>query len=75
MYRDFILEKAPLVLTQVDRDKDSLTYGSCDRNHWHLKIRDFTSAILQQTALTMALLYQVPFGVGGGGTFIFKMRG
>lgn len=61
MYRDFILEKAPLVLTQVDRDKDSVTYGSCDRNHWHLKIRDFTSAILQQTALAMALLYQVPF--------------
>lgn len=61
MYKDFILKKAPLIFTQVDRDKDSVTYGSCDRNHWHLKIRDFTSAILQQSALTMALLYGVNF--------------
>lgn len=61
MYRNFILKKSPLVFTQIDRDRHSLTYGSCDRNHWHLKIRDFTSAILQQSALTLALLYQVKF--------------
>ena len=60
-YADFILQKIPLVLTQVDRDKDSKTFGSCDRNFWHLKIRDFSSAILQQTSLTLALLYKVNF--------------
>jgi hypothetical protein len=60
-YTDFILKNAPRVLTQVDRDADSKTYGSCDRNHWHLKIRDFDSAILQQTGLTLALLYQLDF--------------
>lgn len=57
LYTPFILRSIPKVLTQVDRDKHSKTYGSCDRNFWHLKIRDFSSATLQQTGLTMALLY------------------
>lgn len=61
MYIDFILKKAPVILTQIDRDEHSPTYGSCDRNHWHLKIRDFTSAILQQSGLALALLYAVDF--------------
>lgn len=61
MYTRFILEKAPLILTQIDRDKDSSTYGDCDRNHWHLKTRDFTSAILQQSGLFLALLYDFNF--------------
>lgn len=56
-YIPFILKSIPKVLTQVDRDKHSRTYGCCDRNFWHLKIRDFSSAILQQTGLTMSLLY------------------
>jgi len=61
IYADFILKNAPKVITQIDRDKHSITYGSCDRNHWHLKIRDFTSAILQQSGLTLALLYSINF--------------
>ena len=51
----------PLILTAMDRDVDSKTYGSCDRNYWHLKIRDFSSAILQQTCLTLALAYDLDF--------------
>ena len=61
MYIDYIIKKAPVVISQIDRDRHSVTYGSCDRNHWHLKIRDFTSAILQQSGLTLCLLYQVKF--------------
>lgn len=61
IYINFILKNIPKVITQVDRDEDSPTYGSCDRNFWHLKIRDFSSAILQQTSLTMALLYKLNF--------------
>lgn len=61
MYIRFILEKTPLILTQIDRDKDSPTYGDCDRNHWHLKIRDFSSAILQQSGLLLAKLYEYDF--------------
>lgn len=61
MYTEYILKMAPKVLTQVDRDKHSKNFGDCDRNHWHLKICDFSSAILQQTGLTLALLYTVDF--------------
>lgn len=61
IYSDFILKNAPRVITQVDRDPHSKTYGSCDRSYWHLKIRDFNSAILQQTGLALALLYQLDF--------------
>lgn len=61
IYADFILKNAPRVITQIDKDLDSSTYGSCDRNHWHLKIRDFDSAILQQTGLTLTLLYLTDF--------------
>lgn len=60
-YIDYVLNNAQRVMTQIDRDSDSLSYGSCDRNYWHLKIRDFSSAILQQTSLTMALLYKYEF--------------
>ena len=61
MFTEYILKSVPRVLTQVDRDKHSINYGDCDRNHWHLKIRDFSSAILQQTGLSIALLYQIDF--------------
>lgn len=61
MYTDFILKNTPRIITQVDKDVDSATYGSCDRNHWHLRIRDFDSAILQQTGLALTLLYQIDF--------------
>ena len=36
------------LLTQMDRDPDSPTFGCFDRNHWHYKMRDFASAVLQQ---------------------------
>lgn len=61
IYADFILKHAPKVLTQIDRDEHSPTFGSCDRNFWHLKTRDFSSAILQQSGLALALLYATPF--------------
>lgn len=61
VYTQYINENMARILTQVDRDKDSRTYGSCDRNYWHLKIRDFSSAILQQTCLTLALTYKINY--------------
>lgn len=57
IYNEIMIKMIPKVLTQVDRDKDSKTYGCCDRNHWHLKTRDFSSAILQQVGLAIAELY------------------
>ena len=61
IYAPFILNNLSRVLTQIDRDPHSQTYGCCDRNFWHLKIRDFSSAILQQAGLSAMLLYQVSF--------------
>ncbi len=43
----------PRILSQLDRDFDSPTFGSFDRNYWHYKIRDFSSMILQQGALIL----------------------
>ncbi len=60
-YIKFVLQTAPRILTQIDRDIDSPTYGCCDRNFWHYKIRDFSSAILQQAGLGLALLYKNDF--------------
>lgn len=61
IYTGFINKAVPKVLSQVDRDKHSKTFGSCDRNFWHLKTRDFSSAILQQTGLALQLLYELDF--------------
>ena len=60
-YLKFILQQTPRILSQIDRDPNSPTYGCCDRNFWHYKIRDFPSAILQQSGYGLALLYQYNF--------------
>jgi len=50
----------PRILTQICRDPDSSEYGSCDRNWWHYKIRDFSSIILQQTGYTLFCASKLP---------------
>ena len=45
-------------LTWLDRDPDSPTYGSFDRNFWHYKTSDFNSDILQQGIYTLIALYK-----------------
>jgi hypothetical protein len=45
------------ILSQIDRDPDSPTYGCFDRNFWNYKIRDFSSAIQQQAILVLDVLY------------------
>ncbi len=57
-YLTLAIQIAPRILSQIDRDPDSPTYGCCDRNFWHYKIRDFPSAILQQAGFGLALLYK-----------------
>jgi hypothetical protein len=54
--RAYALRQLPRVLTQMDRDPGSPTFGGFDRNHWHYKIRDFPSAILQQGVFTLEAL-------------------
>lgn len=52
-FRHYIESQLARVLTQMDRDPDSPTFGCFDRNYWHYKIRDFPSSILQQGLFTL----------------------
>lgn len=52
-FQTYVQAQIPRVLTQLDRDPDSPTFGCFDRNYWHYKIRDFPSAILQQGLFTL----------------------
>jgi hypothetical protein len=56
-YRAFALRAAPRLLGMLDRDSQSPTFGSFDRDHWSWKFRDFPIAMLQTGMVPMALLY------------------
>lgn len=60
--RRYVACQLPRVLTQMDRDPGSPTFGCFDRNYWHYKIRDFPSAILQQGAFAVDALRRGAFG-------------
>ncbi len=51
------LADIPKLLTLMDRNPHSPTYGCCDRNFWHYKIIDFPSGMAQEFALPLALAY------------------
>lgn len=59
IYYDAVIKQVPRLLGQLDRNKNSSTYGCFDRNYWHYKITDFPSARHQEAALTLALLYNL----------------
>ncbi len=44
------------MLTQLCRDSEHPLFGSFDRNHWHYKIRDFSSMVLHQGILLLDLI-------------------
>ena len=50
----------PRMLTQICRDPGAPFYGSCDRNWWHYKIRDFSSIIIQQAGYAMSIAAELP---------------
>ena len=60
-YNSIVLHLIPRILTNLDRDRDSPTYGCFDRNYWHYKVHDYSSGLLQQCSLTLALAYLNPF--------------
>lgn len=45
------------ILTLLDRNPHSPTYGCFDRNFWHYKIIDFPSGMSQEFVLPLALAY------------------
>lgn len=55
-----LLDRAlPRLLSQIDRDPDSPTFGSCDRGFWMYRLHDFDSGVLQQAGLTLACTAQL----------------
>jgi hypothetical protein len=52
----------PRILTQICRDPGAPFYGSCDRNWWHYKIRDFSSIIIQQAGYALSVAAELPAG-------------
>jgi hypothetical protein len=51
------LAQIPKLLTLLDRNPHSPTYGCFDRNYWHYKIIDFPSGMAQEFVLPLALAY------------------
>ena len=57
-YLNFVMNNiVPRILTKLDRDYTSQTYGCFDRKYWHYRINDFPSLIEQQPMLALAQLY------------------
>jgi hypothetical protein len=52
------LAQIPKLLTLLDRNPHSPTYGCFDRNFWHYKIIDFPSGMAQEFVWPLALVYQ-----------------
>lgn len=61
MVRDLFAREAlaqiPKILTLLDRNPHSPTYGCFDRNFWHYKIIDFPSGMSQEFVLPLVLAY------------------
>jgi len=51
------LAQIPKILTLMDRNAHSPTYGCFDRAHWHYKIIDFPSGMAQEFVWPLALAY------------------
>ena len=51
------IAQIPKILTLLDRNVHSPTYGCFDRNFWHYKIIDFPSGMAQEFVLPLALAY------------------
>ncbi|HSB11010.1 MAG TPA: hypothetical protein VLM38_16095 [Blastocatellia bacterium] len=63
MSRELLAEAAlaqiPKILTLLDRNPHSPTYGCFDRNYWHYRIIDFPSGMAQEFVLPLALAYEL----------------
>jgi hypothetical protein len=53
------LAEIPRILTLLDRNPHSPTYGCFDRNFWHYKIVDFPSGMSQEFVWPLALVYSL----------------
>ncbi|NER80754.1 MAG: hypothetical protein F6K42_14520 [Leptolyngbya sp. SIO1D8] len=65
MLRDLFAREAiaqiPKILTLMDRNPHSPTFGCFDRNFWQYKIIDFPSGMAQEFVWPLALVYETNF--------------
>lgn len=63
MKKDFLAHEAlaqvPKILTLLDRNPHSPTYGCFDRNFWHYRIIDFPCGMSQEFVWPLALAYDI----------------
>ena len=59
IYLEEVLINAPRLLSLLDRNLLSKTYGSFDRQYWHYKTSDFSCARMQEATLTLTLLFKL----------------
>ena len=57
LFAENALAQIPKILTLMDRNAHSATYGCFDRNFWHYKIIDFPSGMSQEFVWPLALAY------------------
>jgi hypothetical protein len=60
-YSDQVIAQIPRVLTLIDRDPTSPTFGCLDRNYWHYRTQDFPSGMYQELALPLAQVFVQDF--------------
>jgi len=60
-YADIILEIIPRLLSSLDTNKHSHTFGCFDKAYWLYKTSDIPCARFQEPVLTLALLYSYSF--------------
>ena len=58
-YSTLVLGQMPRLLSQIDRNPFSPTYGCGDRAYWHYRtMTDYAAPLHQEVALTLALVWQ-----------------
>lgn len=55
------LRMLPRMITMIDKNQFSPTYGCFDREYWHYRTVDFPCGMNQEFCLPLALAYQYPF--------------
>lgn len=54
-----MLEQIPRLLSQIDRNMHSPTYGCACRNHWHYRTEDIANSQMQEVVLSLALAWKL----------------
>ncbi|MCP4727074.1 MAG: hypothetical protein GY863_18690, partial [bacterium] len=61
IYRKKVLHKIPYLLSHLNRDPASKTYGSFDRAYWAWGNKDYSNADYQRGVFPLSLLYSTEF--------------